>query len=446
MVSPELYYDGSRGATGRSSLPRSSIKATFCAYDWPNNVCGPATWLSQLLPRLKDHNIEPRCLVMCWEAPGPLLAELRDAGIECKDVVCAGDAESRIRWILHNLREAPTDVFIPNLVVPAMHAAHWVGAAGIPTIGVLHSDDKFYRAVANTFASGDKWHTLSDIVCVSREIEKQVAALNLPHTRSHRIPYGVDIPAATAVRQPDILRVAYVGRLAEEQKRISEVTRAFLRVTQNVPGTTAAIYGDGPDRLNVENILNQNRHHLPVKLIGRIPAAEIQSHLLQTDVIALLSDYEGLPIAILEAMACGVVPVCLKMRSGIPELVEHGVTGLVVNDRGDDFTAAVRRLKEDPELWQRLSANARQRVKNENSVAANTEQWATLLKSVSNSSLKRTPLYWPSELELPPVHPDLAAEDPRPEIPGLSTRIYRNSRTLLSHLKRRLGSSSPPAN
>jgi colanic acid/amylovoran biosynthesis glycosyltransferase len=419
---------------------------TFCVYDWPNNVCGPATWLSQLLPRLKDHNIDARCLVMCWDASGPLLTSLRDAGVDCREFVCAGDAASRVHWILECLRKSPPDVFVPNLVVPAMHAARWVRAAGIPTIGVLHSDDRFYRAVCNVFGAGDKRHALSDLVCVSREIEQQVAALDLPHTRSHRIPYGVEIPARTTVRQSDSLRVAFVGRLAEEQKRISEVTRAFLRVTQNVPGTTATIYGDGPDRWNVEKILNQDGQHLPVKLIGRVPVSEIQSHLLQTDVIALLSDYEGLPIAILEAMACGVVPVCLKMRSGIPELVEHGVTGLVVNDRGDDFTAAVRRLKEDPELWQRLSANARQRVKNENSVNANTEQWATLLKSVSNSSLKRTPLYWPSELELPPVHPDLAAEDPRPEIPGLSTRIYRKSRTLLSHLKRRLGSSSPPAN
>jgi colanic acid/amylovoran biosynthesis glycosyltransferase len=317
-----------------------------------------------------------------------------------------------------------------------MHAARWVRAAGIPTIGVLHSDDKFYRAVCSVFGAGDKRHALGDFVSVSREIEQQVSALNLQHTRSHRIPYGVDIPATTAVRQPDSLRVAFVGRLTEEQKRISEVTHAFLRITQNVPGTTAAIYGDGPDRLNVESILNQVGQHLPVKLIGRVPAAEIQSHLLQTDVIALLSDYEGLPIAILEAMACGVVPVCLKMRSGIPELVEHGVTGLVVNDRGDDFIAAIRRLKEDPELWQRLSTNAHQRVKDENSVAANTDQWATLLKNVSGSSIKRAPLCWPSDLDLPPVHPDLAAEDPRSEKGSRTKSFLKKARRFAGQVRR----------
>lgn len=375
---------------------------------------------------------------MCWEDSGPLLAELRDAGVHCQHVVCESDGDNRIRWVLENLEENRPDVFVPNLVVPAMHAARWVRATGIPTIGVLHSDDRFYRAVCSTFGAGDKRHALSDLVCVSREIEQQVAALSLRHTRSHRIPYGVDIPATTVVRQSDSLRVAFVGRLAEEQKRISEVTHAFLRITQNVLGTTAAIYGDGPDRLNVENILNQNRQHLPVKLIGRVAAAEIQSHLLQTDVIALLSDYEGLPIAILEAMACGVVPVCLKMRSGIPELVEHGVTGLVVNDRGDDFTAAIRRLQEDPELWQRLSANARQRVKNENSVAANTYQWATLLKNLSGSSIKRGPLGWPSELDLPPVHADLASEDPRSPKRARTIDLLTKARRFAGRVRRSL--------
>lgn len=419
-------------------MNNSSIRVTFCAYDWPNNVCGPATWLAQLLPRIKEHHIEPRCLVMCWQKPGPLLAELRIAGIDCQSVVCDGTAESRIRWILEDLRQTPPDVFVPNLVVPAMHAGRWVRAAGIPTIGVLHSDDKFYRAVSHVFGTDDKKNALSDLVSVSRELEQQVDALNLKHTQSHRIPYGVDVPATTTVRQPAQLRIAFVGRLAEEQKRISDVTRAFIRVTQEVPGTSAAIYGDGPDRSNVESILSEHTDRVPVKLLGRVPPSEIQRHLLNTDAIVLLSDYEGLPIAILEAMACGVVPVCLKMRSGIPELVEDGVTGLVVNDRDQDFTNAIRRLKENPDLWKRLSANARERVERENSIQANTNQWAKLLKNAAGRPGTSRPIRIPGRPKLPPVHPDLAAEDPRGIYPGITTRMYQTSRRFLGRLKRRL--------
>lgn len=416
-------------------MRKSPLEVTFCAYDWPNNVCGPATWLAQLIPRLKDENIESRCLVMCWENSGPLLAGLQDSGVDCEYCICQRESESQIRWVLKKLQKAPPDVFVPNLVVPAMHAARWVRAAGIPTIGVLHSDDEFYQGVFSTFGAGDERHALTDLVCVSREIQQQVEGLNLRYTRSHRIPYGVNIPATNVVRQKDTLRVAFVGRLAEKQKRISEVAHAFLRITQNVPGTTAKIYGDGPDRLNVENILSRYGQHLPIKLMGRIPPAEIQSHLLQTDVIALLSDYEGLPIAILEAMACGVVPVCLKMRSGIPELVEHGVTGLVVNDRIDDFTAAIRRLKADRELWQRLSANARQRVKSEYSVASSTEKWARLLKNVSGCSLKCGPLCWPSDLELPPIHPALAQEDYRSQKPSRTESFISMAKKLAGRLR-----------
>ena len=383
---------------------------------------------------------------MSWQQPGPLLQALLDAGVECQHVVCEGETESRIRWILENLRQAPPDVFVPNLVVPAMHAGRWVREAGIPTIGVLHSDDKFYRAVTRVFAADDKRNALSDLVCVSREIEQQVDALQLRHTKRHRIPYGVNIPASTAVPHSGELRIAFVGRLAEEQKRISDVTRALMRVTRDVAGTSAAIYGDGPDRANVEEILQQDQERLPVRLVGRVPSAEIQNHLLQTHVIVLLSDYEGLPIAIMEAMACGVVPVCLQMRSGIPELVEDGVTGLVVNDRGEGFVDAIRQLKNDPGLWKRLSANARQSVRSRNSVTANTQHWATLLKNASMEATRRLPLRWPRQLHLPPVHPDLAAEDPRTSTPGLLTRIFRRSRALLKLLRRSQASNEPSAN
>ena len=48
-----------------------------------------------------------------------------------------------------------------------------------------------------------------------------------------------------------------MGRLAEEAKRISEVTRALCRAVREVPGTEAKIYGDGPERLVVEQILRE---------------------------------------------------------------------------------------------------------------------------------------------------------------------------------------------
>lgn len=423
-----------------------TVSATFCLYDSPNNVGGPSSWILRLLPAIRQCGIEPNCLVLCWGRSGPVLEGLRHQGITCADIVCKDDSPARITWVLHRLMEARPDVFVPNLVVPALFAGRWARAAGIPTVGVLHSDDGFYRAVQDEFVFGDSRYALSSLVVVSRLLEEQARSRNARHTSVQRIPYGVPVPERRVRRAASQLRVAYVGRLAEEQKRISEVTRAFCRMVKEIPDSNATVFGDGPDRANVERILAAEGQGLPLELAGRVASDQIQNRLLDLDVIVLLSDYEGLPIAILEAMACGVVPVCLRMRSGIPELVDDGVTGLVVENRGDGFIEAIRRLKNDPALWQRLSDAARRRIEEENSIDACTEKWTQLLRKLANQSQDSKPIRIPRRFKLPPVHPALAPEDPRTQTPGVASAVYRKSRTLAGRVKRSLAPSRKNVN
>jgi hypothetical protein len=175
-------------------------------------------------------------------------------------------------------------------------------------------------------------------------------------------------------------------------------------------------------------------------LAGRIPSEEIQAHLQDCDIVVLLSDYEGLPIALLEAMACGCVPVCLKMRSGIAELVEDGVTGLLVEDRDEGFVEAIRRLRGNPDFLAELSANARAKVKAEFSIEANADAWAALLTELAEKSTGKKAIRIPSRIKLPPVHPALAAEDPREERTSLTKTFSIKIRKNLGLLKRRLRS------
>jgi glycosyltransferase involved in cell wall biosynthesis len=343
-----------------------------------------------------------------------------------------------MRWILARLQENPPDVFVPNLVPSAYFAGRWVRAAGIPTVGVLHSDDAFYRGLQQSFVFCPQAFCLSAVVCVSRELERQVLAGQPRHTSVRRIPYGVPVPATRVKRTSSGLRLAYVGRLAEEQKRISEVARAFCRITREFPGAEAVLYGDGPDRSKVETILASEGAGLPVRLAGRVPSDQIQDKLLNCDVLVLLSDYEGLPIAVMEAMACGCVPVCLRIRSGIPELVEDGVTGLLVDDRGDSFVNAIRRLREEPGLWERLSRAARAKIENGYSLQVCAKQWADLLQTLHTNSGPKRPLEIPRRIKLPPPHPGFAHEDPRPFAPALPVRLYRRARMTAGKWRRRL--------
>ena len=416
------------------------IKVTFCAYDKPDSVGGPQTWLRQLLPALREYGIESRCLFLThWGDTGPYLEALRSDGFVCHQAACHEHSHDRIKWILSRLREDPPDIFVPNLVVAGYFAARWAREAGIPTVGILHSDDAFYRGLQDEFVFGRPPFRLSTLACVSQEIENQVAGRRPQDTEVIRIPYGVTVPQTRARRTPRKLRLVYVGRLAEEQKRISDLTRSLCRVLRELPDTEAVLYGDGPNRSNVEAILGNEGLELPIRLAGLIDSDQVQSRLLTADVLVLLSDYEGLPIAVLEAMACGVVPVCLRMRSGIPELVQDGVTGIVVEDRGESFINAIQRLQNEPGLWERLSAAARQKIESEYSDAACTSRWAALFQSLQEENqASKLEIQRPKRLNLPPIHPALVSADPRPSGPPISVRFYRKSRMYAGRIKAHL--------
>ncbi len=413
------------------------LKVTFCSHDSPQTVGGPFAWIQRLLPALRTQGIDGRCLFLTWGENGACVGALRADGFDCPAVPCHDLTESSVRWILARLQENPPDIFVPNLVVAGYFAARWLRPSGIPTVGVLHSDDELYRGLQDSFVFGREAYRLSALVCVSKALEEEVRAREPENTIVRRIPYGVPLLPTTARRNRSVLRLAYIGRLAEEQKRISELTRAFCRVAREVPGIEAVLYGDGPDRPSVERILATEGSGLPVHLAGRVDSSLIQERLVDCDVIVLLSDYEGLPIALMEGMACGCVPVCMRVRSGIPELVEDGITGLLINDRGDEFVRAIRRLRNEPGLRERLSRAARAWVENDYSIQTCAKQWAGLFAELHAGSGPKRPIEIPRRIKLPAPHPGFAGQDPRPSTP-LPVRLYRRTRMAAGKWRRRM--------
>jgi hypothetical protein len=135
----------------------------------------------------------------------------------------------------------------------------------------------------------------------------------------------------------------------------------------------------------------------------------------------------------MEAMACGVVPICLRVRSGIPELVEHGVTGLTVEDRDADFIRAVKRLVQEPGLWEQLSKAARAKIGTEYSNEICSAHWSALLHELHQSAGPRRSVVIPRRLNLPPAHPDLAHEDPRRL--SIYRRLLRKSRHIAVRIR-----------
>jgi len=113
-------------------------------------------------------------------------------------------------------------------------------------------------------------------------------------------------------------------------KRMTDVIEIFDRVHKKIPSKLMLI-GDGPDRSQAEWLAVQKGIHEHVLFLGK--QDRVQEKLAFSDVMLLPSELESFGLAALEAMACEVVPIATRV-GGIPEVVEHGVTGYLA-DVGD---------------------------------------------------------------------------------------------------------------
>jgi colanic acid/amylovoran biosynthesis glycosyltransferase len=392
------------------------MKVAFATYDSPRDVGGVSTWLQRVLPLLQLAGVDVDVHVMALDGkPGANCAFFKEHGIPFRWTPRPWQVHlpSAVRSFLELLQESQPDVYVPNCIVPAYFAAGYARRSGIPTVGVLHSDDPFYWGVVDEFINGRPEFRVSAVVPVSRFLESEVTSTAMGlGVMVCRISCGVPIPTKVAEPPTSVFRLVYVGRLVEEQKRVSDVATSLCAAAQGIPNLEAWIVGEGWARSAVEDIIRTIGNGR-VRLLGRVDNANIYDVLAQCHGLVLLSDYEGLPVSMLEAMAAGVVPICLDMRSGIRDALEHGVNGLIVKDRTVDFLSAVKELQGDPVKWQKLSLAARETVRRRYSIEECARQWGGLLQRLSNARSARANLRTPRVLRLPPRNLKFGHQDVR---------------------------------
>jgi glycosyltransferase involved in cell wall biosynthesis len=190
----------------------------------------------------------------------------------------------------------------------------------------------------------------------AREIER---LCRLPAGSVRPVPNGVpDLAAARSAggrrRWPGFV-VGAVGRL-HPQKGLDVLVRAVALV----PEVRLVLVGDGPQRVELERLAGELgiRSRLTVTGWTDQPRAYLPSF----DVVALPSRFEGLPLALLEAMLAGRAVIATGVGS-VPDAVWDGKTGLLVPvDDAAALAAALRRLLRDVTLRARLGAAARDLV------------------------------------------------------------------------------------
>jgi glycosyltransferase involved in cell wall biosynthesis len=205
-------------------------------------------------------------------------------------------------------------------------------------------------------------------LCVGTAVAVEVVRRGLvsaERVRAIGIPVELDAPArtpATRARAREALGltgpgpvVGAVGRLAY-QKNPETFVRALAAL--NRPGLTGVWVGGGELDAAVRELVT--REGAPVVLAGERP--DVPDLLPAFDVFALPSRYEGLPVAVVEAMVSGA-PVVATAVNGVPDVVVPGRTGLLVPPQRPDLLAlAIGHLLDHPREAARLAAEARARI------------------------------------------------------------------------------------
>jgi sugar transferase (PEP-CTERM/EpsH1 system associated) len=337
-------------------------------------------------------------VVCCVSRPGEAARHLRD-GTRCIDLGKGAGADylapvkiARIIReeapdVIHTQSWSGVDAAMAKLMTGAVRLIHSEHGRNYPRIDSEPLKSRVARRCL--------YHLADAVFAVSSEVRDYYCReTRFPRERMLVIPNGVDLrrigeAGAGGAREElgigaDDFVVGTVARL-EATKDTITLARAFAKLYSRQPEARLKllIVGDGEQRalieafvaergLNEAAIFTGLRHDAP-RLLGAM------------NVFALSSLSEGMPITALEAMAARL-PVVATNVGALPELVEEGVAGFLVEPKDDEALAdRLARLYSNPELAKRFGAAARRKVEREYSLELMLRRYADLYWSVASN-------------------------------------------------------------
>jgi len=261
---------------------------------------------------------------------------------------------------------------------------------GVSRLGIAQTDDlPVYRILANYAPFLDATIGVSRYSCDVLGTYPQLS--NKP---IYYQPYGIAI--SEKLRRPlpvqgQPIRITYVGRLVREQKRVHVFPQIFRTLVNSQRPFVWRIAGEGAQLAWLRRNLQTKSQQQLVSFEGQVPYNRIPELMLSSDVFLLPSEYEGLPLTLLEAMTHGAVPVVSDLPSGIREVVDAETGILVDPENVEGYAAAILQLDSDREDLAKKSLAARRVVRNGFSCESMADRWLKMLGELPSAATQ-----WPA--------------------------------------------------
>jgi glycosyltransferase involved in cell wall biosynthesis len=374
-------------------------------------IAGSENHLLMLLPRLQEYGYAPTMLVLADrnDRPGPFVERLRAAGVPTTVMRIVGDLDLLLLpRLVHFIRQDGYEIVHTHLVHADLYASLAARLAGVKlVISTRHNDDAFRRhdLFRRLIAWSACYHT--HIICISESMRRFCETIEgIPEPKMTVIPYGL-IPGAVLFTREwrrqfnwgnDVPVLGIVARLTA-QKGHTTLLHAMPDVIRQFPAVQLAIVGDGELRQELEQCANQLGIQPHVHFLGYQDNAAAM--MFGFDVFVHPSRWEGFGLVFPEAMAAGL-PIVATQVGSIPEIVQHGQTGLLVPvDDVQALSSAILTLLRDRRLARSMGQAGRHRLEREFTLTAMVEQTCAVYERVLSERHLRTGAVRKSDVQTP---------------------------------------------
>ena len=296
--------------------------------------------------------------------------------------------EDRIRVLLQKLHEFQPTHVIGALGASSLEVFRYL-PPGVGRIGMVQSDDPGPYHILRLYQK-----YMEAVVGVSREII--IKLKNDPILGKKKVgdvTNGVAMPplrkkAATFCGQR-ALRILYCGRIVEEQKRISLLPLILRDLDDAGLNYKMTMAGNGCELNKMAELLQPWVRRKKVYITGGLDQKAVSQAMARNDIFLLFSDYEGLPLALLEAMAHGLVPIVSNLGQDFHDLI-LGTGGRLVDPKAiKDYARAILEAAKQPSSFFKNSILCQRKCRDDYSIEAMTTRWIRFLKQIHGADVER---------------------------------------------------------
>ncbi len=190
------------------------------------------------------------------------------------------------------------------------------------------------------------------------------------------IPNPVENVSCIGTKKNNIL---YVGRLEEGQKKLSRFLKIWAKIAWRYKDWTFDIVGDGKDKALYEAYVNRNGIERVIFHGFHKNASQFYS---ESSLLILTSQYEGLPLVLLEGMVNGCVPVVYDTFKSAQDIIKSGENGFLITPFDEDeFIDKMEDIMNKPDLLKEMSQSAR-RIIDKYSYPQIMNRWINLIDNI----------------------------------------------------------------